>query len=99
MNIKIGKWSEISLKIMPDLGEGSMFENILSMSVADVAVTRVGLSTKGRIKWDVIKSIKDWQLELFEFNKLMLISPEMIQDLFWGAIREQIVWKLFMNSL
>ena len=41
MNVKIGKWSEISESKIPDSGEGKIFDQRLSISVAEVSVIYV----------------------------------------------------------
>ena len=45
--VNIGKWSDISVTKIPDLGGGNMLEEILSIKVAEVSVTLVGLLIRG----------------------------------------------------
>ena len=58
----MGKWSVMSAGMMPERSESekSMLENILSMSVAECCVIRVGLLMSGDMelaKFSVIKSL------------------------------------------
>ena len=46
--VKIGKWSLISESTIAESGGGSMLQKILSIRVAELFVTRVGLETSGK---------------------------------------------------
>ena len=41
--VNIGKWSDISVTKIPDLGGGKILEKILSIKVAELLVALVGL--------------------------------------------------------
>ena len=54
--VKIGKWSEMSQTRIPEFGGGIILVKILSIRVAEVAVTLVGLLISGRKEWEKLAS-------------------------------------------